>query len=103
MMYPPSAQFLVPGATTRKYTSRPLPFRPPQNHDRNGNFSLRLSNTSIDCSQRTNKSSTKKSSTKVSKRGDIVETRVLSESENISDHTPPNGISSSSYTYSGSC
>ena len=87
-----SAQLLVPRATARKY--RPLPFRPSQSHDRNGISSLRLSPTSTDHSaQRTNGSSTK-----ASKRDDIVEARVLSKSENISDHTPLNGIITSSYT-----
>jgi hypothetical protein len=92
-MYPPSAQLLVPGATTRKY--RPLPFRPSQSHDRNGISSLRISPTSTDHSaQRTNGSSTK-----VSKRDDIVEACVLPESEIISYDTLPNGIIIYSYTY----
>jgi hypothetical protein len=93
MMYPPSAQFLVPVATTRKY--RPLPFRPSQSHDRNGISSLPLSYTPTTVhSQRTNGSSTK-----ASKRDDIVEARVLSD---ISGRTPPNGIIISSYNYGGS-
>lgn len=87
MMYPPSV-------TTRKY--RPLPFRPSKSHDRNGISSPALSYTTVH-SQRSNGSSTK-----ASKRDDIVEARVLSEFENISDHTPPNGIINSSYTYNGS-
>ena len=95
MMYPPSAQLLVPVATTRM--NRPLPFRPSQSHNRNGMSSLGLSYTSTVHSQRTNGSSTK-----VLKRDDIVEACVLSESKNISDHTPPNGIIISSHTYDGS-
>ena len=95
MMYPPSAQLLVPVVTTRKYM--PLPFRPSKSHDRNGFSSLALPPTSTVRSQRTNGSSTK-----ASKREDIVEERVLSESENISNHTSPNGIIISSYTYGGS-
>ena len=89
---PPSAQLLVPVATTRM--NRPLPFRPSQSHDRNGNSSLKLSCTTDHSAQRTNGSSTK-----ASKRDDIVEARLLSESEIISDHTPPKGIIISSYIY----
>ena len=86
MIYPPSAQ-LVHGNTRRKY--RPLPFRPTQSHDRNGISSLGLSYTSIDHSaQRTNGSSTK-----ASKRYDIVEARVLSDSDDR------NGISSLGLSY----
>ena len=84
---PLSAQLLVPGATTRKY--RPLPVPPSQSHNRNGISSPGLSYTSTVHSQCTNASG---SSTRASKRDEIVEGRVLSESENISDHTPPNGI-----------
>lgn len=93
MIYPPSAQLLlpvVPGATKRKY--RPLPLQPLQSHDRNGISSLGLSYTDRSA-QRTNGSSTKASKLE----RDIVGVRLLSESENISNHIPSNGIIISSY------
>lgn len=87
MMYPPAQ----PRVTTRKY--RPLPFRPSQSRNRNGISSPGLSPTPTDRSaQRTSGSSTK-----LSKHDDIVEARVSSKSEIISDHTLANGIIVYSY------